>query len=75
MFIYRYLYFLSLVLSLWNISVYAVNIGHLVPDFTLFDTSQEPYSQSIHAGISTLSHNAIKLSRLARNKELQLVVA
>jgi peroxiredoxin len=42
MFNYKRLYCLSLLLSIWNISVYAVNIGYPAPDFTLVDTSQEP---------------------------------
>ncbi len=44
MFTYNRLYWLSLLLSIWNISAYAVTVGQPAPDFTLVDTSQEPIS-------------------------------
>ena len=44
MFIFKSLSGLSLLLSLWSISVYAVNVGQPAPDFTLFDTGKEPIS-------------------------------
>lgn len=44
MFILKYLSGVSLLLSLWSISVYAVNVGYPAPDFALLDTSNEPIS-------------------------------
>ena len=44
MFIFKRLFCLSLLLSLWSTSVYAVKVGHLAPDFTLFDTGKEAIS-------------------------------
>lgn len=44
MFIFKHLFCLSLSLSLWSLSVYAVNVGYPAPDFTLLDTSKEPIS-------------------------------